>query len=148
MKIQHGEVQQIFNTRLAEAGIDLKSPDAIKTWQVFKNFAAVAIECRNESFLFDAIGKSATRTFAVQFARYLRIEEPEDSTAWTFTIDCGFEFELHEEFGEFTKNFGGDVDGTDEESRTFLNRIDSYQEFWEVIARHKPKEAFIYIGGV
>ena len=148
MKIRYGEVEEIFSQRLIEAGVTLKNPDVIKTWQVFKDFAAVGIECRDESCLFDAITNSSTNTFAIQFARYLRIEEPIDSAAWTFTIDCGFEFELNAELGRFPKNFGGDAIGTNEENSNFLNRIDSYKEFWEVISKYTPKESFLYIGGV
>lgn len=140
------KVKSQFFSMLTTAGVDLQQPDLLQTWEAFKNFSALPIECTHEGFLFECgLSKYVTvPSFFVHFVRFYYLERK--GTIWSEMVDCTFDFSLEEDLLHLEMR--ADMSPASRpELEEFFERIETRKDFWEAVARHKVTKATIYVGG-
>ncbi|MBW3635466.1 MAG: hypothetical protein KY445_03235 [Armatimonadetes bacterium] len=141
--LKANRVEQHFHGMLQETGIDIQSLNLFWTWQVFKQFLEVPIDCASEGFLFECgLHKygSDKGAFFVHFVRYYYLEEEE--VTWAEMVDCDFEYGFDNELSQFDFT----VEASDVNKDKFITQVDAQKQFWATIIHHTAQQSSVYVG--
>jgi hypothetical protein len=134
-------VDERFMSMLAEAGVDVERPDMLATWQVFKAFAAIALDGTCGGLLFECYLHQHQNEgeFYVHFVRYFYLNDD------PYMVDCDFEYEMTPALEGFKASVQVDL-AESLEHQPFVEEAEADKGFWQTVVQQQVKRANIYIG--
>jgi len=139
--IATSEALDQFDRMLTIAGFDSERPDALLAWRVFKEFAAIPVECADDALLFQVGTYSFTgqRLFHLDFTRQFTHEE-DGEYAGMEQLHCTVYYapapELDALQGDLWSEQGGPL-------QEFFARVEAMPEFEIPTQSHSPVRAEI-----
>ncbi len=134
-------VGDYFTSLLTEAGVDLRRPDVLGTWQVFKALLATEVEHTHGGCLFEC--GLYEEDYEVHFLRFFYFEE---TAGWDdLMINCTFKFRSHPDLNRHQFSRDADCEKVCA-SVDFITRIEAEKDFWQALARHRAYDASVDIG--
>jgi hypothetical protein len=129
-----------FQAMLQQAGVDTELPDPAKTWEVFKAFSSVPVQCADEGFLFECgvYNSQDKPMFHFNYVRQFSIEKHGEYDHLE-QLHVDFHFEPTAELqGLKTNKWSSDFKTPEE----FFKFVESLQEFRTIMnGGYKPAYA-------